>query len=235
MGIFVGRGRELNVLEREFDRPGAGGRMVLVRGRRQIGKSRLLTEFVDRLDAPSLFFSSTWGASPGSELGRFAQQLRASSLDAAALAPGGGFESWDLALRTMAQTASRPQVLVLDELPYLLAGDTSVEGQLQTVWDTLMSQAVMVILIGSDVSVMEMLTTYGLPLYGRPTAELVVPPLSVLDVARLVHAPTPADAFDAYLTIGGYPNLALAWPAGQTRHDFLRDALLDPTSPISVM
>lgn len=57
---FVGRARELAALGRQLDwvRRGAGGadrgRVVLLRGRRRVGKSRLVTEFVARSGLPSV-------------------------------------------------------------------------------------------------------------------------------------------------------------------------------------
>ena len=66
MARFVGRHRELGILDGELariatatddDRP---GRCLLVRGRRRVGKSRLIETFVDRSDLPSLFFTATF-------------------------------------------------------------------------------------------------------------------------------------------------------------------------------
>lgn len=66
MSGFVGRGRELGLLRKRLDRVAASGSgvAVTIRGRRQVGKSRLVQEFCDRAGAPFLYFTATKGASP---------------------------------------------------------------------------------------------------------------------------------------------------------------------------
>jgi AAA+ ATPase superfamily predicted ATPase len=68
---FVGRRRELAVLERELGtvREAIGsarpGRCLIIRGRRRIGKSTLVEEFVQRAGAPHIFYTAEIGfASP---------------------------------------------------------------------------------------------------------------------------------------------------------------------------
>jgi AAA+ ATPase superfamily predicted ATPase len=62
---------------------------------------------------------------------------------------------------------------------------------------------------------------------------MVVRPLSPADVASMLKL-SAADAFDAYVTIGGFPELAIAWGRGRSLWQFLNDALRDPTSPLIV-
>ena len=52
MPSFVGRDRELGVLEAELEeaRRTGRGRFVWMRGRRRVGKSRLVQELCDRAD-----------------------------------------------------------------------------------------------------------------------------------------------------------------------------------------
>lgn len=236
-GAFVGRERQLAVLAQELDgvRRSGRGAFVLLRGRRRIGKSRLVSEFLDRHDVPSVFFAAGQQP-PGQELARFAEAVARSDLPAAAaVASGTSFASWEAALTTLAAT-SRGQafVVVLDELPYLLARDPGLEAQLQHTWDRVLEAApVLLVAIGSDLSSMAALTSYGRPLYGRPTRELVLQPLSVGEVGGLLGL-APAEAFDAALVVGGFPLVARSWPPGAGVMEFLRAALADPTSPLIV-
>jgi AAA+ ATPase superfamily predicted ATPase len=61
---FVGRGAELAVLQRRLSRSAASGtgNALVIRGRRQVGKSRLAQEFCDRAGVPYLFYTATKGA-----------------------------------------------------------------------------------------------------------------------------------------------------------------------------
>src|SRR5215218_5509246 len=61
MADFVGREQYLEVLEGELERVrGTGeGRFVSMRGRRRVGKSRLVEEFLRRQEVPHVFFTAS--------------------------------------------------------------------------------------------------------------------------------------------------------------------------------
>ena len=126
-------------------------------------------------------------------------------------------------------TKAKPVILVIDEFPYLVAKEPSIEAVLQMVWDrSLQRVPVLVILIGSDEATMEALTEQGRPLHDR-AREMAVAPLSPAEVGEMLGL-EPADALDAYLVIGGFPVLALEWGKGRKMASYLREALTDPTS-----
>jgi AAA+ ATPase superfamily predicted ATPase len=75
---------------------------------------------------------------------------------------------------------------------------------------------------------MERLTSYGFPLFQRPTRQLVVNPLSPLEVSRITGR-TGAEALDAYLVTGGFPQVVRRWASGSLA-SFLRAELSDPSS-----
>ena len=158
---------------------------------------------------------------PGSrsrvELELFAQDVARSGLPAAEVVRGGGvtFESWDGALTFLATAAGdTPQVIVMDELPYLVEQDPSLEATLQKVWDRYLREApVLLVLIGSDVSMVSALTEYDRPLYGRPTLEMVVEPCGPHETAEMLGLPA-AEAMDAQLVLGGFPQITQEWRPG---------------------
>jgi AAA+ ATPase superfamily predicted ATPase len=234
---FIGRETQLALLSQDLaDVAVTGrGRFVLIRGRRRVGKSRLVEEFLRQEQPASVFFAASRQA-PERELSLFTEAISNSDVPAADVLRGGGdVGSWEGALNLIAGTAAgRPVVVVLDELPYLLDDDPSIEGTLQKVWDrTLADAPVLLIVVGSDISVMEMLTEYGRPLYGRPTRIIEVPPFSPVEIGNLLHLDA-VDALEAYLVVGGFPLIAGSWPSTQDLREFLRDALADPTSPLIV-
>jgi AAA+ ATPase superfamily predicted ATPase len=233
---FVGRRSELAVLKRELQEVEreAAGRFVLVRGRRRVGKSRLVTEFLRQTGVPAVYHTGT-RQPPGRELTLFTEAIERSGLDAGALvSSGAAFGTWEAAFRAIASSASRrgPVAVVLDELPYISATDPSFEAQLQAIWDRVVEPAPMLlIIIGSDLAVMEALTSYDRPLYGRPTMQLVIEPLHAGEVGRLLNLDG-ADAVDAALIVGGFPLIALSWSPGTTMEGFITDAVSDPTSAL---
>lgn len=238
---FVGRKRELAALDRVLGRVEAGGRAgrpgraVLMRGRRRVGKSRLVEEFVERVGLPYLFFTASAQPDMATDLRLFTEAATASTLPGASVfteqAPG----SWDAALRLLAQALpqDRPSVVVLDEMPYLIANDAGFEGTLQKQFDRELSRRpVLLLCVGSDLAMMEALNEYGRPFHQRAT-EMVVPPLNPADVAAMLNLP-PADAFDAYLVTGGLPLILDEWSTGATLGDYLAGAVQDPLSALLV-
>lgn len=230
---FVGRERELALLGKrlaEVRRSGQGA-LVAMRGRRRVGKSRLVEEFAHASGCPYVFYTAVLEESEV-ELGRFTSAIEHSGAPRAGeIGMGLRPETWEAALAFAAEgaTRSKPLILVIDEFPYLAEKEPSIEAVLQKVWDRALQRApVLVILIGSDEATMAALTEQGRPLYDR-AREMTIQPLSPADVGELLGL-EPADALDAYLVVGGFPVLALEWGSGRTMSAYLRDALTDPTS-----
>jgi uncharacterized protein len=231
---FFGRQRELDQLRRwytEVERGnGRSGQCLILRGRRRVGKSRLVEEFARTSDAPSMFFTAS-NLSAEQELRNFTQAVLDSDLPDA-----GDFgtepTSWDTALRMLGQLLpdDRPSIVVLDELPYLTRHVDGFEGSLQTVWDRIMSRKpVLLLLVGSDLSIMQALNTYDRPFYQRGNPVLIEP-LTAADVQDMTGL-APELAIDAHLVTGGMPRLCTQWPTGADVERFLETVLTDPADP----
>ena len=195
--MFVGRNAQLARLSGLLrhvrdDGDAKPGKALLIRGRRRVGKSRLVEEFVEHIDVPHLFFAAT-GRPVRDELRLFAEEVVASDLPGAAVFEGVELVSWDAAFRLLASALPDDgSVVVLDEVPYLIAADDRFEGTLQRAFDReLASKRVLLIGIGSDLAMMEALNDYGRPFHQRAT-EMVVPPLTPAEVAELLDPRQPA-------------------------------------------
>jgi uncharacterized protein len=237
MSGFVGRARELARLTGHLERVRETGNGVFVslRGRRQVGKSRLLEEFIARSGAKAVFYVATRRPADD-ELEAFRQAVAFSPTNAAVIAQAGSLGGWEAALTLLGAEASReqPLVIVVDELPYLVDSYPPIEAVLQKVWDrTLEHQPVLLIVVGSDLAMMEMLTSYGRPLYGR-LVEQVVEPLSPAEMGEMLQLGA-AEALDAYLVLGGFPRLAGRWQPGDDLRRFLERELGDAESPLVVL
>ncbi len=205
------------------------GRFVWIRGRRRVGKSRLVEEFCGSAGSPYCYFQAPRRGREES-LAEFAESVRESSLPAADAFSGVAFSSWLVMLRAAAQGATRehPAIVVIDELPYLAELDEGFAADLQKAWDRALEKLpVLLICVGSDVRMMDELVRARAPLHGRPTRELRVLGLDPSAVATITGTSDAADAFDRYLVIGGLPSLAASWPTGATIDAFLRSALVD--------
>ena len=239
MAEFIGRERQLAELERflarvQGDSSKKPGRAVLMRGRRRVGKSRLVEEFLERSGVPFVFFTAS-AQPPGVELRLFCEEVAASSLPGANLFAGVTLDTWEQAIRLLgaAVPVDRASVIVLDELPYLTEANPALEGTLQKMFDRdLSNRRVLLIGVGSDLAMMEALNEYGRPFHQRAT-EMVIPPLSPADVGAMLELP-PAEAFDAFLVTGGLPLICNEWQPGASVWDSLEDALSTSTSALIV-
>lgn len=235
MAVLVGRASELTRLAAELDavRRGHGGRFVWLRGRRRVGKSRLVQEFCDASGTRYCFYQAP--ARPRDEaVNEWVEAVRESTLATASAFEGASYAGWSSALRAAVQgaTADAPAILVIDELPYLVEHDPGFTADLQKAWDrTLEQSAVLVICVGSDVRMMDELVRERAPLHGRPTLEMHVLPLDPRAVGEITGADRPEDAFDRYLVVGGFPILAASWPSGASLDGFLQAVLIDDQTP----
>ncbi len=237
--MFIGRDHQLKQLDALLRRAqtkddSKPGQAILIRGRRRVGKSRLVEEFVQRARVPHLFYAAT-GRPVVEELQLFAQEVAESDLPGAENFQDVTLGTWDAALRLLANSLPQDDgcVLVFDEVPYLIAADEKFEATLQTAFDRHLSRhRVLLIGVGSDLAMMEMLNDYGRPFHQRAT-EMVVPPLSPREVGEMLGLDAP-DAFDAYLVTGGLPLILDEWPRGVPLWEHLEEALQRPTSALLV-
>ncbi|MBB3083012.1 ATP-binding protein [Geodermatophilus sabuli] len=238
MVVFIGRDEQLRLLDRQLDVVRTGGarpgRALLVRGRRRVGKSRLIEEFIERAGVPHVYFTAS-KQPPAEELRLFAAEVAASDLPGAATFAAVTPSTWEAALNLLATAIppDAPSILVIDELPYLTGDDDAFEGTLQKVFDRVLARhPVLLIGVGSDLAMMEALNAYGRPFHQR-AGEMVVPPLSPLEVQAMLDL-EPADAFDAYLVTGGLPLICDEWPRGLSLWEYLEEALAHSTSALLV-
>ncbi|OON72504.1 ATP-binding protein [Streptomyces tsukubensis] len=237
---FQGRAGDLEVLAQQFRsvETGSGitqGRAVILTGRRRVGKSRLVQEFCDRSKVPYVVFQATRGRNPVAERTDFAAALAQAPLPGAELVTNLPAQDWNQALRALALAVpdDSPSIAVIDEVPWLVEQDKEFEGALQTVWDRhLSSKPVLLLLVGSDRSVMQALQTYGRPFFGRAT-KMTVQPLNLADVQAMTELDA-AGAVDAQLITGGFPEIVQSWRPGMDRTAFLRTSVGNPLSPLLV-
>src|SRR5256885_13094971 len=107
------------------------------------------------------------------------------------------------------------------------------EGLLQRAWDRfLCRKPVLLILIGSDLSMMSTLNSYDRPFHQRGT-EMVIGPLNPAEISSMLDLDA-ASAFDAALVSGGLPLICGEWPRGAAHGQYLEQALSNPVSALLV-
>ncbi len=215
------------------------GRMLAVRGRRQTGKSRVLTELVESSGLPYLFFTGVKDASPPAQLDHLITDVRSARrpLPDADVLFAARPASWhDAFSRIAAACATEPTVVILDEFPWAWGADPTLDGVLQNIWDKrLEASPTLFALVGSDLAMMERLTAHDRPLHGR-TKDVVVEPFNPAECAAVLGSDAGAvAALDAYLVTGGYPRLVSELTRAGTVGTFVKDQFADENSDLVVV
>lgn len=163
---FVDRIEELAALEEQFADHQAA--MAVIYGRRRIGKTALITEFVR--DKRALYFLAT---EESEEQNRAAFQKQVAAFTGDELLGQVSVDNWDVLFDRLTSDGER-LVVALDEFQYLGKANPAFPSVFQRIWDTMLSKRnVMVILCGSLISLMEsQVLSYNSPLYGRRTAQV---------------------------------------------------------------
>ena len=127
--MFIGRTAELNALEKIYEKKGFG--MTVIYGRRRIGKSALINEFVN--DKKSIFYTATKvGKERNLEL--FSKQVLSTLEPEYVAATFPDLESvFDI---ITAKVNKEKIIIVIDELPYWAEKDESFLSIIQKYIDT---------------------------------------------------------------------------------------------------
>jgi AAA+ ATPase superfamily predicted ATPase len=236
---FIGRASDLATLDKDLARlrKQGDGAFLAVRGRRRVGKSRLLEHWIATRKLRHVFFSAP-ASTTQTDLELFRDAVAGSTLPVASTAAGLTFNSWQSALTLASQGATKasPLAIVIDEFPYLIERQEGhdVESGVQHAWDRALERLpVVLVLVGSDIGMMKALAEHGRALFNRPTREMLIDPLSPAEIGDLLRL-APADTIDAYLMVGGFPGIVRTWPSGADPWRFLSEALSEPDSSLIV-
>lgn len=200
--MFVARTRELGILEEAY--ASNAFQMVIVYGRRRVGKTRLLQEFCSH--KPNVIYFTARETSSSRNLQLLSQALVDAPESAVGATPV--YPNMDAALRAaFARGQSERLVFVIDEFPYLAASNPEVPSLLQELIDKRHgSSHLMLILCGSSMSFMEhRVLGHKSPLYGRRTAQIKLEPFDAMDAALMLPGSDPIRAVELYSLVGGVP------------------------------
>jgi AAA+ ATPase superfamily predicted ATPase len=212
--VLIDREAEMQLLDDCWARAERGEpQLAVVWGRRRTGKTFLLSHFVRSRRA--VFFGATAEAE-GVELRRLREAVERDLGPEAADLAGGGFASWEAALRFFAALARhQPLAVVLDEVPYLAASTPGLPSIVQVVWDHLApGTRLLLVLTGSAVGMVERMLGAGGALFGRPTLRIRLDPLDLVSARAFLPDLDPAAYVEAYAACGGYPLHLRAWDQG---------------------
>ena len=196
---FIGRRKELEALEQEYQRDGG---FVVLYGRRRVGKTTLIKEFIK--DKTAFYFLATEEVESQS-MKRLAGVLARSTNNP--MLGRVAFSDWlDLFQEAARYRPEEKKVLIIDEFPYLVKTNQAFPSILQNAWDEFLKDSnIMLILCGSLIGMMRKhALSYESPLYGRRTAQIRLTPLTFTDVHTAQPQPF-EKAVEQYAVTGGVP------------------------------
>lgn len=200
MKQFIGRESELKTLDHEFNRDSG---FVVIYGRRRVGKTTLIKEFIKNKDA--MYFLATEEMENGN-MKRFSNTL--AEYTGQDYLKNAKFSDWEDLFKIFA--AYKPdikKVLVIDEFQYLVNVNSAFGTIFQRIWDEILKDKnVMVILCGSLISMMTtQVLSYSSPLYGRRTAQIRLSPLKFTEILKTNSSISFEQLVETYSVTGGVP------------------------------
>jgi len=217
---FIGRQTELSRLNIEYAHNSS---FVVIYGRRRVGKTTLIKEFLK--DKTAFYFLATEELESQS-MKRLAGVVARTTGNA--LLQKAVFNDWlDLFQVIADYKPEEKKVLVIDEFPYLVKINPAFPSILQNAWDEILKDSnVMLILSGSLLGMMQKhALSYDSPLYGRRTAQMRLAPLPFSDIYA-VQEMSFEKAVEQYAVTGGVPKYLEFFEDGREFEEQLKEAVL---------
>ncbi|MDR0490365.1 MAG: ATP-binding protein [Oscillospiraceae bacterium] len=220
--MFVGREKELAALNKLYGEDTF--QMVVLYGRRRVGKTTLISEFIS--NKPAVFFTAQ-EANDTLNLNEFSRRLyRFFGIPESA----GAFVSWSGAFEFLAAKAKeRRFILVFDEFPYAAAANHALKSILQTAIDhDFRSTGLYLILCGSHMGFMENdVLGYKSPLFGRRTAQIKLEGFDYYDAGRMLDGFDYEEKLKLYACVGGTPHYLSQIKASESFEDNIKRLYFD--------
>lgn len=201
LDIFLGRKTELNILQKIYDRNSFG--MAIVYGRRRIGKTMLISEFMKRQDVKKIFFTAV-------EQNEKALLSLMKDAVLSTLAPEMqdmiDFQDFDKLFEFVGRHASKERVIFfIDEYPYLAKQCPYIQSVLQKHIDNSWKNSnLFFVICGSLVGFMkDEVLAESAPLYGRSDLELKLRPFGYDETALFLPNYTNEEKAIIYGFTGG--------------------------------
>ena len=190
---FTNRAAEL----KELDAAVTAGGLLVMFGRRRVGKTRLLAHWLKPRQG---LYSQAIEAGKETQLEQVFRDIQ--DRLTTSLVP----KSWAELFELLALQKER-LILCLDEFPYLVAADPSLPSVLQRWLDHARPRQLLLILAGSSTGMMnDLFLNRSAPLYGRARKLLHVEPMGYADFCRACGLkPAEMESFTRYALVGGIP------------------------------
>lgn len=226
MNKFINRIQEMKTLEEQYNMSSSS--MVILYGRRRVGKTSLISEFL-KMHNDNIYFLAT-EESEALNLKAFKEQvseyigndlLRSANID------------WLTVFKLLTEHKTQTKkVIVIDEFQYIGEDNNAFPSIMQKVWDTLLKDAnIMLILCGSLITLMKRQTLdYGSPLYGRRTAQIKLKQIPFNYYGEFMEGKSNNELLPFYAVTGGVPKYIESFLGVKDLYDGIEKRILNTQS-----
>ncbi|PIU03219.1 ATP-binding protein [Candidatus Shapirobacteria bacterium CG08_land_8_20_14_0_20_39_18] len=202
---FINRKKETSWLEESYKKANSEGQLLIIYGRRRVGKTELVRHFIK--NKPHIYYLASRGTSDlhlQTAVNTFTQGFNDTHFSTTAFSTWRDFFDY---LGKATKDLKEPMVLVFDEFPFMAQSDEAMSSYFQYGWDMwLKDRKVVMILMGSSISMMYKHTlVYNAPLYGRRTGQWLLEPFTFTDVKNFYPDSPFENTFPLYAISGGIP------------------------------
>ena len=219
--MFIGRDFELKTLNELYKEDKF--QFIPISGRRRVGKTRLIEEFVRGKDA--IMFKAV----PGNE------NINLSMFNELVSGETEPLRLDRILWRAEERSKGKRLIVVIDEYPNLVENARHngglINNFIEAVKDT---SKLFLILCGSSMSIMESeVLGKKSPLYGRRTGQIRLRPFDFETSKKMLTGFSLTDTVSLYGLVGGIPYYLEQFDPSKTLEDNIRDRYLNPTSVIA--
>jgi len=195
---FTDRKKEIAFLEKKYKETSA--QVIVIYGRRRVGKSCLIQEFIKNKRSVYYLASKTV---PDLQIGDFIESV-SRALDDNKITDLKN--DWETVIKHLTESQERI-IIAIDEFPYLIESDKAVTSIFQHLIDLYVANSkLFIILCGSSIGMMETeVLGYKSPLYGRRTGQWKLKSVRFNHLAEFLPGYSIRELVEAYAATGGIP------------------------------
>mgnify|MGYP001558079863 CR=1 FL=1 len=227
---FYGRKEELDFFAKRWDTL-SKGELIILYGRRRLGKTRLAKKFMDSIGGKSKKLYLFVNAQEESQIKEdFSKDILEQTGDTLKIV------DWKDLFDYLAIEAGKGKLcVVIDEFQRTKVTAPAFITQLQNQWDSrLKNERIMLLLVGSSIGMMTKIALAGTgALYGRKTGQMQLQPFTYADFRRMFHDLGEEKKVEWFAVFGGTPYyLELAKAGGHELPKAIETVVLGNAAPL---
>jgi len=228
MADFVNRETELKYLEKEYKSKKA--EFVPIYGRRRIGKSRLIEEFIKNKKNTTYYLASKQDLKL--QINEFKESL--TEIIKSEYLQKQEFNNWSELFSFLKEIWPKDKkiILAIDEITYIIAQDKGFTSQLNKFWEECLEKSQTFLIVSGSVYglMLKEVLGHSSPLYGRRSGQIHLQEFSFKETLKFTKNYSFDESIMLYGLLGGVAKYLLLALKTKKFKNFLQEQMLDPNS-----